>query len=132
MGIEFNRGDIYYCKELLLYHSTTRNWIIKNKFILILQGGLLFKSHTRVNGVLGTRTIEKKYKTDLMIDPSDVIHEPRAINKINKITKFNCAEIYLFVKEDLLKQEKVGAITDKKMSKLDYVLVEALCMQLET
>ncbi|GAH00622.1 unnamed protein product, partial [marine sediment metagenome] len=59
----------------------------------------MFKSHTRVNGVLGTRTIEKKYKTDLMIDPSDVIHEPRAINKINKITKFNCAEIYLFVKE---------------------------------
>lgn len=75
MDIILNRGDIYYCKNVLLPASKNKKETFRNKYILILQGGHFFKKTDRVNLVIGTSQrmdSQYQYPTDVIIKPSDV------------------------------------------------------------
>jgi hypothetical protein len=56
--IFLERGSIYYCENLKLL-SGKSEITVRNKYILILQGGGYFKNSNKVNILLGT-----KEKTD--------------------------------------------------------------------
>jgi len=75
MDIILNRGDIYYCKSVLLPASKNKKETFRNKYILILQGGHFFKKTDRVNLVIGTsQRIDKQHQY-----PTDVILNPRML-----------------------------------------------------
>jgi len=130
MDITLTRGEIYYCKSVLLPASKNRKETFRNKYILILQGGPFFRKTDRVNIVIGTsQKTDNPYPTDVLVGPSDV----ELISKEHKLTektKFNCAEIYLFRKIEILKAEKVCSVKDYKMKEIDIALIKSLCIEL--
>ena len=95
--IVLERGSIYYCKDLKLL-SGKSSITIRNKYILILQGGYFFKNTNKVNILLGTKEKtdpDNIYPTDVLINASS--------GGFPVDTKFNCAEIYIMHKTDVLK-----------------------------
>ena len=73
--------------------------------------------------------MDNQYPTDVIIRPSDV--EPISGKvTIDKNTKFNCAEIYMFRKKEILQAEKVCTVKDYKMKEIGIALIKALCIEL--
>jgi len=130
MDITLTRGEIYYCKNVLLPASKNKKETFRNKYILILQGGNFFKKTDRVNIVIGTsQKTDNPYPTDVVIEPTDV--EPISVeHRLTEKTKFNCAEIYLFRKVEILQAEKVCSVKDYKMREIDIALIKSLCIKL--
>jgi mRNA-degrading endonuclease toxin of MazEF toxin-antitoxin module len=130
MDITLNRGEIYYCKNVLLPASKNKKETFRNKYILILQGGNFFKKTDRVNIVIGTsQKVDNPYPTDVVVDPADVIPFSEKYILTEK-TKFNCAEIYLFRKVEILQAKKVCLVKDYKMREIDIALIKSLCIKL--
>jgi len=124
MDIILNRGGVYYCKEVRLLVSKNRKETLRNKYVLVLQGGHFFKRVNKVNVVLGTsKRIDKKYSTDVIIESCD--------SDLPKDTKFNCSEIYLFRKEDIIKSKYICTLSPQKMREIDIALILGLCIGLD-
>jgi mRNA-degrading endonuclease toxin of MazEF toxin-antitoxin module len=120
MDITLERGRVYYCKDLKLLCGTTEI-TIKDKYILILQGGYFFKKTNKVNILLGTSQkidINNIYPTDVLIKAS--------VDGFPKDTKFNCAEVYIMHKVDVLKSEYKFKLNDNDMMEINKTLILGL------
>jgi len=130
MSISLTRGDIYYCESVRLPASKNRLEEFRDKYVLVLQGGYFFRNTDRVNIILGTsQRTDNLYPTDVLIKPANVIEYVCNI-KLHKDTKFNCAEIYLFRKVDILSAKKVCKVKEDKMKEIDIALIKSLCIEL--
>jgi hypothetical protein len=110
--IILERGSIYYCENLKLL-SGKSEITIRNKYILILQGGHFFRNSNKVNILLGTKkktNINEIYPTDYLIKAS--------AQGFPEDTKFNCAEIYIMHKVDVLKSEYKFKLGNDDMEKI--------------
>lgn len=118
--IKLERGSIYYCKDLKLLSG--KNVItIRDKYILILQGGNFFKSTNKVNILLGT-----KEKTDPNnIYPTDVLIKSSRFG-FPLDTKFNCAEIYIMHKVDVSKSEYKFKLDHNEMDEIGKKIILGL------
>jgi mRNA-degrading endonuclease toxin of MazEF toxin-antitoxin module len=118
--IFLERGSIYYCENLKLL-SGKSEITIRNKYILILQGGGYFKNSNKVNILLGT-----KEKTDFdNIYPHDILIKA-SHNGFPLDTKFNCAEIYIMHKVDVLKSEYKFKLDDNDMNEIGKKIILGL------
>ena len=119
-AIILERGSIYYCDNLKLL-SGKSEVTIRNKYILILQGGHFFKNTNKVNILSGT-----KQKTDVdNIYPTDVLVKASP-DGFPLDTKFNCAEIYIMHKTDVLKSEYKFKLSDDDMENINKKLILGL------
>ena len=131
MSIVLTRGDIYYCENVKLPASKNSLETFRDKYVLVLQGGFFFKNTDRANVVLGTsQRVDNLYPTDVLIKSTDIIEISSDI-KLYKDTKFNCAEIYLFRKINIISAKKVCRVNKPKMREIDIALIKALCIELE-
>ena len=118
--IIFERGSVYYCKDLKLL-SGKDEITVRNKYILILQGGNFFKNSNKVNILLGTKqntNPENIYPTEVLIEASK--------NGFPEDTKFNCAEIYIMHKVDILKSELMFKLSKEVMDKIGEKIIVGL------
>ena len=117
--IILERGAIYYCKNLKLLTSKGGKETIKDKYVLILQGGPFYRKTDKVNILLGTsQKTDNIYPTDVLVKTSD--------NGFPKDTKFNCGEIYIIKKVDILKSEYKFKLDDNVMNEIGKTLIFAL------
>ena len=118
--IPLERGSIYYCENLKLL-SGKSEFKVRNKYILILQGGRFFINSNKVNILLST-----KEKTD-----SDNIYPTDVLIRASKYgfpldTKFCCAEIYIMHKVDVLKSEYRFKLKDNVMDEIGKKIILGL------
>jgi len=117
--IILERGAIYYCKNLKLLIGKNGSETIKDKYVLILQGGSFYRKTDKVNILLGTsQRTDNIYPTDVLVKASD--------NGFPKDTKFNCSEIYIIKKVDILKSEYKFELNDNAMNEIGKTLIFAL------
>ncbi len=116
--IKLERGSIYYCKNLKLL-SGKKQITIRNKYILILQGGHFFENTNKVNVLISTtQKINDIYPTDVLINASP--------NGFPEDTKFNCAEIYIMHKADILKADLKFKLSENDMEKIGKKIILGL------
>ena len=116
--IILNRGSVYYCKDLKLL-SGKDQITIRNKYILILQGGNFFKNSNKVNILLSTtQNLENIYPTEILIKSSS--------NGFSEDIKFNCAEIYIMHKVDVLKSELKFKLSKEIMDSIGEKIILGL------
>lgn len=120
MNIILDRGSIYYCRRLKLL-TGKNSTIICDKYILLLQGGNFFRKSNKVNILLGTSK-----KTEVFnIYPTDVLIEAKS-SDFPENTKFNCGEIYIMHKVDVLKSEYKFQLSNEQMEEIGKKLILGL------
>ena len=122
--IEFKRGEIYYINFPYTFDVNYPKG--KNKFVVILQEGAIFKSYDAVTVLLITSDEDcKNFETNVTIEAG--------ITKLNKESYIVCAQPYTVLKS-LFEQNGVwcaGCLPDHKLDEVDECLYIGLCMGIQ-
>ena len=122
--IEFKRGEIYYINFPYTFDVNYPKG--KNKFVVILEEGAIFKAYDAVTVLLITSDEESKdFETNVTIEAG--------ITKLSKESYIICAQPYTILKS-LFERPGVwcaGCLPDDKLDEIDECLYIGLCMGLQ-
>ena len=122
--MDLHRGEIYYIH--FPYTFDPRYPKGKNKFVLVLQEGAIFKDYDAVTVLLITSDRESKdFDTNVVIE--------KGTTKMFDESYVICAQPYTILKT-LFEQENVwcaGKLSSTKMDEVDECLYIGLCMGLQ-
>ena len=121
---EFKRGEIYYINFPYTFDVNYPKG--KNKFVVILQEGAIFKAYDAVTVLLITSDEESRdFETNVSIESG--------LTKLNKESYIICAQPYTILKS-LFEQDGVwcaGCLPDYKLDEVNECLYIGLCMGLQ-
>ncbi|MCL2518551.1 MAG: prolyl oligopeptidase family serine peptidase [Oscillospiraceae bacterium] len=121
---EFKRGEIYYINFPYTFDVNYPKG--KNKFVVILQEGAIFKEYDAVTVLLITSDEESKdFETNVTIEAG--------LTKLNKESYIICAQPYTILKS-LFDQSGVwcaGILPNYKLDEVDECLYIGLCMGIQ-
>lgn len=122
--MDLQRGEIYYIKFPYTFDINYPKG--KNKFVLVLQEGAIFKDYDAVTVLLITTDTDcKNYDTNVVID--------KGTTKMYEESYIVCAQPYTILKS-LFADENAwcaGKISPKKLNEVDEALYIGLCMGLQ-
>ena len=120
----FQRGEIYYIHFPYTFDVNYSKG--KNKFVVILQEGSIFKEYDSVAVLLITSDRDSKdYETNVTIESGST--------KLDKESYVVCAQPYTILKS-LFKEKSVwcaGQLSTEKLDEIDTKLYIGLCMGLQ-
>lgn len=124
MSLEFERGQIYYIHFPYTFDVNFPKG--KNKFVLILQEGAIFKDYDAVTVLLLTSDPESKdFETNVTVE--------KGTTKLDRESYIVCAQPYTILKS-LFKQQGVwcaGKLSKEVLDAVDARLYIGLCMGLQ-
>ncbi len=121
------RGDIYFLQRVAIPTIRGEEEVILDKFTLILQSGRMFLKAKEVDVVFGTTSKKRMVKNF----PTDVIIK-KGESDLPRKTKFICSKVYLIPKDHFYGLTKYCTLCEGIMAKIDKVLIEGLCINLES
>ena len=122
--IEFKRGEIYYINFPYTFDVNYPKG--KNKFVVVLQEGAIFREYDAVTVLLVTSDEDSKdFETNVTIETG--------LTKLNKESYIVCAQPYTILKS-LFEKDGVwcaGCLPDYKLDEVDQCLYIGLCMGMQ-
>ena len=122
--MELKRGEIYYISFPYTFDVNYPKG--KNKFVVILQEGAIFKAYDSVAVLLITSDEDSKdYETNVTIE--------RGSTKLTKESYVVCAQPYTILKSVFSNDGvwRAGQLTADKLDEIDTKLYVGLCMGLQ-
>jgi mRNA-degrading endonuclease toxin of MazEF toxin-antitoxin module len=120
----FKRGDIYFIRFPYTFDVNYPKG--KNKFVVVLQEGLIFKDYDSVVALLITSDSDsKEYETNVTIESGST--------KLEKESYVICAQPYTILK-NIFEAPGVwnaGRLSSEKLDEIDEKLYIGLCMGLQ-
>lgn len=122
--MELKRGEIYYINFPYTFDVNYPKG--KNKFVVVLQEGAIFKAYDAVTVLLITSDEDSKnFETNVTVEAG--------LTKLNKESYIVCAQPYTVLKS-LFNQSGVwyaGQLPNDKLDEIDECLYIGLCMGLQ-
>ncbi len=121
---ELRRGEIHFIKFPYTFDPKFPNG--KNKFVLVLQEGNIFKEYDAVTVLLITTDPEcKDYDTNVIIE--------KGLTKMHYESYIVCAQPYTILKKLFYTEDSwcAGQLSTEKMDEVDAALYIGLCMGMQ-